>query len=554
MTSRRIALALATLAVACSSASKGPQGDPGPAGAKGDSGPAGAKGDPGPQGAAGAKGDPGPKGDTGLQGPKGDLGLQGPKGDTGLRGPQGDPGLSPVVSAAGPLALDALGHLTIDVATALDGGVLSRDDFSAFEAKLDGLSAGAAIDLDQSSPRSPKVSVHFGSGGAVADNDARMSDARPPVAGSDFYIQNGPSGAQNASLHISGDAAIGGNLSFGGTLTGDGTHLSGVPSLGASSVLFSGAVTAQSFDAGSVNATGSLSAGSLLISGSGAIGGSLDIDGGVRLATAAARPACDAAHRGELWITQGVSGVPDVAWACLKDGGDAYAWQPAAHPCNVSQTGLVAYYHFDGDVADSSGNGADGVAQGGPTFVAGRYGQALHLDGLTQYVTIPATAPTTVFGLTGGMTLSAWVQYANADVTGGERAIVGRHIGNNFGYILEVTPAGSFPGPQGAAAYWMSGNVNRINSAIPFGDGAWHHFAAVWNGAVQLIFVDGQIVASISNATQPNATAAADTIGALFANGIAQAFFPGAVDEAMIWRRALSQGEIIDLMGCGPLR
>jgi len=52
----------------------------------------------------------------------------------------------------------------------------------------------------------------------------------------------------------------------------------------------------------------------------------------------------------------------------------------SAGPCD-------AYYHFDGDLADASGSGHDGQMVGAngvpatPQFVAGRYGQALRLDG-----------------------------------------------------------------------------------------------------------------------------------------------------------------------------
>jgi len=53
--------------------------------------------------------------------------------------------------------------------------------------------------------------------------------------------------------------------------------------------------------------------------------------------------------------------------------------------------GLVAYYPFDGDATDSSGNGHDGTVYGA-TLVVDRNGQAngaYSFDGQNDYIKIP---------------------------------------------------------------------------------------------------------------------------------------------------------------------
>jgi hypothetical protein len=50
--------------------------------------------------------------------------------------------------------------------------------------------------------------------------------------------------------------------------------------------------------------------------------------------------------------------------------------------------GLVAYYPFDGDTFDYSGNGYDGV-NSGATYVGGVSGEALSFDGVDDYVWAP---------------------------------------------------------------------------------------------------------------------------------------------------------------------
>ncbi|MBI4422215.1 MAG: hypothetical protein HY554_00715, partial [Elusimicrobia bacterium] len=53
----------------------------------------------------------------------------------------------------------------------------------------------------------------------------------------------------------------------------------------------------------------------------------LEVNGGARLNTAAAKPSCDSTVRGTFWVVQGGAGVKDDVQVCAKDAGDAYAWR-----------------------------------------------------------------------------------------------------------------------------------------------------------------------------------------------------------------------------------
>ena len=57
-----------------------------------------------------------------------------------------------------------------------------------------------------------------------------------------------------------------------------------------------------------------------------ASGQKLEVDGGVNLTTATARPACDAVVRGTFWVIQSAAGVKDDVSVCVKDALNAYAW------------------------------------------------------------------------------------------------------------------------------------------------------------------------------------------------------------------------------------
>lgn len=61
--------------------------------------------------------------------------------------------------------------------------------------------------------------------------------------------------------------------------------------------------------------------------GTTAPGQKLEINGGLRLNTATAKPTCSSTTRGTIWHVFGVAGVADTVETCVKDNADAYAWK-----------------------------------------------------------------------------------------------------------------------------------------------------------------------------------------------------------------------------------
>lgn len=54
----------------------------------------------------------------------------------------------------------------------------------------------------------------------------------------------------------------------------------------------------------------------------------LEVNGGVRLNTATAKPTCNSAIRGTFWAVASGAGVKDTVEVCAKDAADAYVWRP----------------------------------------------------------------------------------------------------------------------------------------------------------------------------------------------------------------------------------
>ena len=72
-----------------------------------------------------------------------------------------------------------------------------------------------------------------------------------------------------------------------------------------------------------------------------------------------------------------------------------------------TEAGLIAEWHFDGDAKDSSGHGNDGIIYGGK-FVDERFGKALSLNGMSDYVGL------NYIKIGQSITVLAWVKSANS--------------------------------------------------------------------------------------------------------------------------------------------
>jgi len=192
---------------------------------------------------------------------------------------------------------------------------------------------------------------------------------------------------------------------------------------------------------------------------------------------------------------------------------------------------------------DTSGQGNDGVCTGEacPTAgVAGRFGQAAQFDGVNDLIDVGNPA---VLNLTGELSLAAW--FKTAAPVGNYRTLVGKwHTAPTDGaYLL---------GWENSAGlrFCVSNGTRMVcaNSGQPYNDGQWHHVTGVWNGTAATIYVDGEEIATVEDAT----------LGPLFvttrgvrigsdASASGDRFFNGAIDEVGIYARTLSASAVADL-------
>ncbi|GAB3941221.1 exo-alpha-sialidase [Kribbella albertanoniae] len=194
---------------------------------------------------------------------------------------------------------------------------------------------------------------------------------------------------------------------------------------------------------------------------------------------------------------------------------------------------------YTGGVAtpDLSGHGNTSRIRGGATTVAGRFGQAVRLDGTDDYVQVPFAESMAVNA--GDFTLAAWVKYSAT--TGNHPIFWAYNVGENFSQVwLRAEPEGNRV--RGFISHQNKTAVVQTSNA--YNDGQWHH--------VVLKRAEGVLSLSVDGVTNPNVAAApAGSVspGRPFHVHIGRRLdggqhFAGALDEVRLYTRALSDTEL----------
>jgi len=214
-------------------------------------------------------------------------------------------------------------------------------------------------------------------------------------------------------------------------------------------------------------------------------------------------------------------------------------------------SGLVAWYPFDGNAKDASGNKNNGKVFGGVEATADRYGNAggaMQFNGVDGYVSVP-DAPS--LNPKNQVTVAYWIR---VDDFGAEWTPVVYK-----GDTDEV--AGCLAGRQ--YTFWLnSGQWAHIASG---GDGDCSHYLAgkpfamsgKWNHVVQVIdrksahqmslYVNGKLQVQVDDSYDTfNRSAEPLLIGIDF-EPFASAPFHGALDDLRIFDRALGKNEVTEL-------
>lgn len=198
------------------------------------------------------------------------------------------------------------------------------------------------------------------------------------------------------------------------------------------------------------------------------------------------------------------------------------------------KTGLVAYYPFNGNANDISGNNNNGVITS-VTSSADRFGTSNNAYSFSGGNI--AVSMTSELAMTGDRTFSCWFK-ANGSQTGG-RIYENTYL--NSGIAL-------YNGNKLDAWHCSNGQSRNVTN-ITFGSlSEWHHLVYVADATNSLgkVYIDGALSGTMSATSSvcPSAWLGAYMRFGLGASGEA---FNGSLDDIGIWNRSLTETEIRQL-------
>ena len=215
---------------------------------------------------------------------------------------------------------------------------------------------------------------------------------------------------------------------------------------------------------------------------------------------------------------------------------------------SVDVNGLAAYWKFDqsalfdgGTVIDSKGYAPGLISTGDNSnkLVAGISGQALHFDGINDYVDMGAN----VLNMgTQDFSVSLWIKNVTSSTALqvlGDRTDLG---GPRAGWNIMQSQNDFDPRISDG-----NDTINGAFATLPINPSGFQHLVAVYDRTNQVIrtYVNGQLVKTVSSSQVPGSV----TYNGSFVLGASSStiknyFFLGDLDEISIWNRALTPTDI----------
>ncbi len=223
---------------------------------------------------------------------------------------------------------------------------------------------------------------------------------------------------------------------------------------------------------------------------------------------------------------------------------NAYGLGSNSVEVSAAPTDMSAYYAFEGNALDSSGNGFNGTATA-VTYVAGKVGaQAAQFNGSSSYVAIPRS-------IADDFTVALWVRTtdtlgsAGGQWWSGKGLVDGEMAGGGADWGTAIVN-GKFVLGVGS-----SRGDTTIASSVNINDGTWHHVAATrdnTSGAMQ-VYVDGVLRGSGIGPTGSRTWPPNLRIGCIQTGNN---FLNGTLDDVRLYNRILAGAEIAAIIGGPP--
>jgi sulfatase modifying factor 1 len=223
----------------------------------------------------------------------------------------------------------------------------------------------------------------------------------------------------------------------------------------------------------------------------------------------------------------------------LRSGGQTTNSDPATLtvvPASI-QSGLLAWYPFNGNANDASGNGNNGVING-VTLTADRSGNpnsAFSFDGVNDYVAVPDSA--SLRSITNAITIAVWAKPSAWSGNWIPLLCKGQSGGFQVQYWMEFA---------NHSGNWLNvlGNLYVVINNLP-ALGVWQHYALTYDRNFFIYYQNGvELGRAAYSQVLPSNTYQME-IGRDVPGSVE--FFNGAMDDVRIYNRALSASEVQQL-------
>ncbi len=212
---------------------------------------------------------------------------------------------------------------------------------------------------------------------------------------------------------------------------------------------------------------------------------------------------------------------------------------------------LVGYWKFDdnagGIATDNSGGGNNGTIYG-TALADGKFDNAFHFNGTSDYVEVPNN-PSLEFD---ELTWVAWVKMDAMNVTNGilSKSFVGDVVGEWGGFVSGADTEITADTAPYRAKFFASTSSGRstIYGETNLSTGNWYHLAGTYDGAKIRIYVNG-----VKDGETALSGALHVDMPLWIGRGAKLFYLSGALDEVRLYNYALSDSEIQQLVMAVPI-
>ena len=223
-------------------------------------------------------------------------------------------------------------------------------------------------------------------------------------------------------------------------------------------------------------------------------------------------------------------------------------------PNNIPTNGLVAYYPFNGNANDVSGNGNNGVVNSA-TLTTDRFGlsnSAYNFDGVNDYIQTINSGPSGT-----GITVSFWLKSSSRIRNTNILEYGGTQWGSYFNATLNDWAGNS---NCYGITFQIGGALISRGNTLGLDSNMWHHCVLILPANASSLndvsfYINGNLLSGVCS--YANYGAPAPSISSINQIRIGRGwqrdgYYKGKLDDIGIWNRVLTQSEITALYNQAP--